>query len=192
VKWMEAEGLTLPEGKTKEDLIKEAGDLVDTGYQFAVEAGLVAHLVKSEVDLKTSFNGFRMFGKLDFLVDLDQGYFLFDGKGHQEKNADVNQLLYYGLQLHSTGKPLRGGGFIYWRYGYEPVDLSPKALKAFVEGPFQKGKAIFLKLAEGVEKLEATPSQKACFLCQYKSDCEMSVYRKGPITDFERGEVGLG
>lgn len=190
--WMEKERepLVLPDGVTKAQLVDEAKVLARSGFVGVKQSGMLDHRVRSELQVATTWQGFRMFGMHDFVVEKD-GYFLFDGKGNRETDAEPMQLLYYGLQLHSTGKPVRGGGFIYWRHGYQPVDLSPAKLKEFVEGPFQKGRKVFDLLRVGVEKLEATPSAKACFRCSYRNTCDESVYRRAPPTDYEAKDVGL-
>lgn len=100
-----------------------------------------------------------------------------DGKGHKLKNADPKQLLYYALILHASGKKILGGGFLYWRHGYEPVDMSPKALYDFTKTDFEKGKRIFLRLKEGWTTSRVPHPPRTASSSPWKKSCTDSAYR---------------
>lgn len=189
--WFKGENLLLPMDVTEDKFWEEVEIVTDQAFGYLSGMGLMNHKVKSEVKFPGIFDGFRMFGMLDFLVEVESGVFLYDGKGHKEENADKRQLLYYALALHGSGRNVRGGGFIYWRHGPRPVDLSPKALKDFAEGDLAKGREIFQRLRTGVSMLEATPSKEKCYFCNYKITCSESVFRKELNGEFGMGEVGM-
>jgi hypothetical protein len=132
-----------------------------------------------------------MFGMMDFITAADGGLYLFDGKGNAQTDADVRQLLYYGLILMASGKTVKGGGFLYWKHGLQKIDLSPSALKHFVDSEdYQKGVEVFRKLREGADKLAAIPSSSNCQYCEWKASCPVSHYKK-EFTDMEQSEVGF-
>lgn len=179
-KWAVDEGV-------EQDQLEEIQEQVLNGYGVMSTMGILNKNVRSEVKMMVTYAGFRMFGMLDFLVKDGEGYLLFDGKGNKERTADLNQLLYYGLMVHSAESKPVTGGFIYWRHGYEPVDMSPKALYDFTKGEFAEGRKVFEQLKIGVEgELEAKPSPKACNFCNWKKVCKKSAYFK------EAGEVLTG
>lgn len=183
-KWSKAEGLD-------ESFREEAIPQLTNGFEIFKSMGLLQYRVRSEVSMQVSYQGFRMFGMLDFLVEHDKKYRLFDGKGNSAQNADPNQLYYYGLMIHASNHSLIEGGFIYWKHGYKEIDLSPKALHGFVHGDFARGRKIFDRLKEGVAVLEATPSSKACNWCNWKDTCSESHYKK-ETTEVLTGIVEIG
>lgn len=179
-KWATDEGV-------EDNQMEEIEAQVVSGYETMSSMGILGKPVRSEVKMQVTYAGFRMFGMLDFLVKDGDGYLLYDGKGNAEKTADANQLLYYGLMVHSAESKPVTGGFIYWRHGFTPVDMSPKALYDFTKGEFAEGRKIFEMLKVGVEgELEAKPSSKACNFCNWKKVCKKSYYFK------EAGEVLIG
>jgi hypothetical protein len=183
-KWAEEEGV-------QADQEKEASELVAKGFAEFKTMGLLNKKVLSEVKLATQFQGFPMFGMLDFLVD--GPIELYDGKGHAEETADPRQLKYYGLQLHSVGKTVTKGGFVYWRHGYRPMDLSAKGLYEFIHGDFARGKKIFMRLREGVNVLESNPSSSNCNFCNWRKTCADSYYKKTDVEVYEGVQsVGFG
>lgn len=184
-KWAEKEGVD-PEQRP------DALEQVLKGLEIFREQKLLGHRIRSEVEMKVVFDGFRMFGMLDFLMETMNGAYLYDGKGNVSKNADPNQILYYGLMLHAARKKLIDGGFIYWRHGFERVPLDAKSLYDFVHGDFARGRKVFDLLKEGVNELEATPSNSSCYWCLWRKTCAHSVCKKDPSEVFEGiQEVGL-
>lgn len=157
---------------------EEAVAQIEQGFEIVAGQMVLDYQIRSEVAMQAVYAGFRMFGMIDFLVYLPKGILLWDGKGNAKEDADVRQLLYYGLMLHAAGEKVLGGGFLYWKHGYRPIDLSAKALYEFANGEFQVGRAVLAKLAEGVQKLEAHPSSGHCHFCLWRDTCEESFYKK--------------
>lgn len=185
-KWAKDEGVEL-------DFREEAIPQLELGFETFVKEKVMGYRIRSEVKMQVTFNGFRMFGMLDFLVGLPGGSILYDGKGNSAESADPNQILYYGLILHAANVKLLAGGFIYWKHGFRPVDVSPKGLYDFVHGDFARGRKVFELLKVGVDKLESKPSAKNCHFCNWKGNCADSYYRKesGPVLIGVQ-EVGFG
>lgn len=184
--------ISYPGGKNAGDFGEAVRKHVIQGYDEFERMGILAEKIESEVKWGSAFNGFRMFGLLDFVRRTKKGLFIYDGKGNAKKDADLRQLLYYALICHASGEKIAGGGLIYWQHSYEEVDLSPPALKEFVEGDFARGRAIFDKLKSGASKLMAQPAATRCHYCSWSSVCSDSLYRK-KVPDFiQVGEVSFG
>jgi hypothetical protein len=60
------------------------------------------------------------------------------------------------------------------------VEVSPEALKVFIEGDFARGREVFAKMNKG-EAMKADPSPTKCNFCSWRSDCKDSLYKKAPI-----------
>lgn len=181
---------TYPSGKSEVDLKSEARRHAQNGFDYFRQMGYLGRSIKSEVNHRAVFRSFRMFGKLDFLVDPDSDtVHLFDGKGNAQKNADERQLLYYALSLAAVGKKLGQSGFIYWQHGFVEVDVSPPALKRFVDEVFQPGRLVFEQLLRGVEDLPAKPEKSRCHFCNWKSVCPASPYRRPEVLDTNPAEI---
>lgn len=185
--WLVSEKLVLKNNSTDESFKADLQRVLAKAYEVVAQMKLLQYEVRSEVKLASVFMGFRMFGMLDFLVEVKDGVMLFDGKGHAEENADERQLLYYALALHAAQKRVLGGGFIYWQHKYRPLDLSPLRLKQFVDDEFAKGRRVFEQLKVGVLELPANPSSENCFFCNWKRTCDSSVYKKQDVEVLPEG-----
>lgn len=190
--WFEKEPLHLKESSSVEEVLEQTRKQLASAYDVCNSAGLLNKVVRSEVKWMSVFQGHRLFGMLDFVVGDGPEVELWDGKGYKEKNADPNQLLYYALAMHASGKRVVRGGFLYWMHGPEDVDLSTKELHKFVSDDFAKGMKVFTLLHRGVEKLEATPSEESCRFCPWKSTCEHSFFFKGELSVYGEQEVSFG
>lgn len=155
-----------------------ATDMVTQGYASLKQTNLLPNRVQSEYKLISSFQHIPLYGMVDFYLETPEGIYIYDGKGYKEENADPRQLLFYALGIVGQGKRIAGGGFIYWKQGYRPVDMSPSALYNFSHFEFSGPKEIILQLRKGVSSLPATPSSKSCCYCPWKKVCEDSYYYK--------------
>lgn len=171
--------ITYPRGKSEEDLVEDCRYQVGNGLEIFRTRKLLHKPMKSEIKWNSVFRGFRMFAMMDFKVALESGVGIYDGKGHVKKNANPDQLLYYALALIASGRKVVEAGLIYWNHGYEPVDVTPKAIREFVGEKLDKVSPIFKQLKAGVEILPATPSEEACAYCPWSEfSCEFSAKRK--------------
>ena len=128
---------------------------------------------------------------MDFYLSVPGGVGVYDGKGHIKKNANPGQVLYYALGLTASGRKVVDAGFIYWRHGFEPIDVSPAALRVFIEEQVEVVKPIFDQLKAGVETLPATPSKETCKWCPWKLSCLESAYRRPEVIDPTLEHVGF-
>lgn len=175
-KWMKDLGVTYVPGKDEEALRAEVVAHVMGGYLQFEKIKLLNKKVRSEVDWGATFRNLRLFGKMDFVYDSNPtSVYIFDGKGHKEKNADPRQLLFYALVAHASGKEVRGGGFLYWQHDFEKVDLSFPRIQEFIEGDFSKGSQYFHLLKTGVEVLPAQPESSKCWMCNWNRVCKSSA-----------------
>lgn len=163
-----------------EDMLEEGIEHAWNGVQLFAQRKLLDYSIRSEVPLQSVHRGFRLFGMLDFLVELPKGVCLYDGKGNAKPDADPKQILYYALTLHAAQKRILEAGFLYWRHGFVPVDVSPRALLEFIKTDYERALPIFEKLQKGVAVLEARPSNENCFFCPWKATCEFSAFKKAP------------
>lgn len=184
-------GTTFPEGKSDTDLDIMVREHTAKGLEHLREIGLLIRDVRSEVKWNSIFRGMRTFAMIDFLTEGPDGIEIYDGKGHQKEDANPDQLRYYALTIASSGRKMAKGGLIYWQHGYREVDLSPPAIKLFADTTIQKVQPLFRQLADGVEKLEATPSEKACGRCLWSQTCLSSAVRRPDVTNPITEEVGL-
>ena len=185
-----SEDVTYPAEINEDDLIASVQHEVKNGLEIFRSRRLLDKRIKSEVKWNAVFRGFRMFAMMDFLHS-SNGYAVYDGKGHKEMNADPDQLRYYALALIASGRKVREAGLIYWNHGYDPVDVSPAALRTFIDEKVNKAKPIFDQLKAGVETLPATPSDKACNWCSWKYSCEFSAKRRPEVPNPTTEEVGF-
>lgn len=171
------------DGGFDSSFLDEAALQLVSGLKTLEEMGKLHLQTRSEVKMQVQFNGFRMFGMLDFVTAGEGGSYLYDGKGNSREDADPNQIKYYALTLHAAGTKLLGGGFIYWKHGYREVDITAKGLHEFVHGDFARGRKVFARLAAGVDYLEANPTSKNCHYCNWRATCKESYYKKdsGPV-----------
>lgn len=192
-KYVQSINVTYPHNKTEEDLKTRAREQIMKGFGYMKGMGLTKLPVRSEVKLNGVFRGFRMFALVDFLREGKSGDYLFDGKGHANEDADPRQVVYYALNRAASGKKIAGGGLIYWNHGYRPVDLSPKALRDFIDNELATARPIFEKLKAGTnEELEAKPDEQKCRKCNWRNTCPFSLSRLPPMQEGLPDEVGFG
>lgn len=180
--------ITYPDDIVEEDLHANVRHEVANGLEIFRSHKILHKRIRSEVKWNAVFRGFRMFAMMDFKLSLPGGIGVYDGKGHKKKNADPNQLLYYALALIAGGKKVKEAGLIYWNHGYDPVNVSPKAIRVFIDEKLDKVRPIFEQLKAGVDVLSATPSDDACGYCPWKFSCEFSTKRRpevpSPTTEY--------
>lgn len=184
-----------PPEKTPETLHAEVRKDAMAGFALMEAEGLTKTKVESEIKWSSGFRGIRLYAQIDFTARSEKGLSLWDGKGHAKKDADPRQLLYYALAVASAGVRLDRGGFFYWKHGTVPIDVSPPAIKAFVEEHLDPLGDLFARLKTGIsEDLPTNPSPAACGRCQWKTNCPDSKYRRKEVTpeDLARTEVPFG
>lgn len=176
--------ISYPHNKTEEDFKEEVRAQTLTGFDILKDMKLTTFKVRSEVKLNGVFRGFRMFAMVDFLREGQSGDFLFDGKGHAREDADPRQVVYYALNRAASGRKIAGGGLIYWNHGFRKVDVSPAALKAFVENEFAEVRPIFDELKAGTNReFEARPEYEKCRKCNWRNICEHSAAARPPMQE---------
>lgn len=183
--------VTYPHDKTEFDLKADAKEEILLGFKVMEKMGLTKLACRSEVKLNGHFRGFRMFAMVDFLREGKSGDWLFDGKGYSKPNADARQVVYYALNRASSGRTIAGAGLIYWRHGLVPVDVSPKALREFADGPLAEVRPIFEQLRKGAKELPPKPSDSTCWSCRWKYVCEHSAVKRKPMDTTLPEEVGM-
>jgi len=192
-KTIDALQISYPHNKTEDDLKQAVRDQVTGGFRIMKDIGLTKLEVRSEVKMIGVFRGFRMFALVDFLREGTSGDFIFDGKGHAKKNADPRQVVYYALNRASSGRKIAGGGMIYWNHGFEKVDVSPAALRHFVDTDFTRVRPYFEMLDKGSEgPFPATPSAEKCKVCPWRNTCEFSMAKNPPQQFGVPTEIGFG
>lgn len=184
--------ISYPADKDLEILKKEIREQVLAGVELFRKDDLLHLPFDSEVKWRGTFRGMRTFAMIDFLGTEPKGLIVLDGKGHSKENADPNQVLYYVLTLASSGKNVTRAGLMYWRFATNWLDVSPAAIKAFVDGPFAEARPTLDRLRTGASDLPARPSKEKCGYCSWKRSCVDSAY-KPPLASFPPGteEVGL-
>jgi len=189
-KWYAARQITYPLGKSEDTLKEDVRAAVVRGWEIFTKLKLVNKPIRSEVKWTSTFRNMRLFALIDFVYEGSNSIYLFDGKGHAEKNADPRQLFFYALAVQSSNKTVGGGGFIYWKHDYEKLDLSPASIKEFVDGEFVEGRKVMEQLVRGVESLPAKPG-KACKFCNWKFVCPDSTELKPPADHTLPDQVGF-
>lgn len=190
--YIESLKVVYPYGKDRADLCAAVREQVTKGFLFMDKMGLTKYSVKSEVNWSSVFRGFRMFAKIDFLRHGSSGSYVFDGKGHKEMNADPRQVLYYCLSVAASGHKIAGGGIIYWRHGYKNLDVTPAALKRFIDGEFAEVRPLFEELKTGIQgPMEARPSKENCKFCKWRQVCPDSAVRRPPMKEDAPENVGF-
>lgn len=176
--YLQALKTTYPHNLDEEQLISRIREHTKSGFQIMNDIGITKHRIKSEVKWSSIFRGFRIFCMIDFLRETRQGVELYDGKGHAQKNADPRQILYYALAVAASGKAVNKAGLIYWQHGYEPVDVSPAAIKHFIDTDFKEGRQYFELLRKGTrETFEARPDKRRCRWCKWNQLCPESAVK---------------
>lgn len=184
--------ITYPPEKTEDDLLANVRHEVANGLEIFRTRKLIKKTMRSEVKWNSVFRGFRMFGMFDFYTHVTGGVAVYDGKGHAKKNANPDQVRYYALQLIASGRKVKDAGLIYWNHGYESVNVSPAAIRAFITAKVEKVRPIFEKLKGGVEELPATPSEEVCGFCSWKYSCRFSMKRRPEVPNPTMEDVGFG
>ena len=183
-----------PQGKTEEELKNDIRSQVSKGYDILKKMGVTTKPFDSEKKWNSVFRDFRMFAMIDFFLDQPTAR-LYDGKGNREMDADERQILYYALAVSASGRTIKDAGLIYWNYDYKPVDVSPKAIKEFIDGDFAEGKPYFDKLKKGLEPgelLEARPSSKTCGWCNWRHICPASAKLRPSMDTSLPEDAGFG
>lgn len=184
---------TYPHNLDEDELRKRIRAHTLKGFRIMNKMGMTKYKFRSEVKWSSVFRGFRMFCMIDFLREGRSGVYLFDGKGHGQMNADPRQVLYYALAVAASGHKIAGGGLIYWQHKYQPVDLSPAAIKHFIDTDFKQGRPYFEALQKGTQEVfETTPSKKICGRCRWKHVCEDSAVKLPAMRTDLPDVVGLG
>jgi len=174
-----------PHGKTEDDLKKQIRKQVVQGWAYMDAAGILRKRIRSEVKWRAVFRGIKLFCLIDFLTEERGRTFLWDGKGHAKEDADPRQLVLYALALGASGKKIGGGGLIYWNHGIRPVDMSPRAIRNFIDEDFARVQPIFNLLRQGTNQtLEARPTPTKCNRCAWKSRCPASPYYRPQRDDY--------
>lgn len=181
-----------PWEKNEADLDQQVKDQVAKGLETFRRMGMLDLKVQAEVMVNATFRGFRIFALIDFLRYGKSGAFIFDGKGHREENADPNQVRYYALALAALDRKIAGGGFVYWDHGFRSIDLSPSAIREFIDNTLDPVRPIFEKLKKGTDDLPPDPSLEKCKKCTWKATCDASMYKKEDVKNPSMDEVDLG
>jgi len=181
--WYALRAIVPPFGLTMDDFDRELKEQMVGGRKVLHAAGLLDKPLRSEQKYVGRFRDIGLFAVIDFINEEGQSVGIFDGKGHQKKNADPNQVKHYALTVASTGKTVARGALLYWRFGeegYVDVPVQPKDLKQFVEEVLETAAPTIKALKDGVQLLPTKPGNH-CFFCDWKNTCEDSTTRKDPV-----------
>lgn len=162
------------------------------GFESMRNIGLTKLKVTSEVKVNAVMGGFRIFALIDFLRYGRSGIYIFDGKGHHEENADPDQVRYYATAFAAQGRKVAGGGLIYWEHGHRNVDVSPEAIRDFINRRIDPYREVFTALKKGTNDLPPSPEAERCKRCPWRSICDKSPHYKDPNQTYESGEVNFG
>lgn len=190
-RWKRAQDeTTYPYEKTQTMLEAEILRQAKQGFLLFKTTGLLERKIRSEVKYAAVFRGMRMFCMIDFLIGEGQEFEVYDGKGHAKEDADPRQILYYALALIASGRHVRRAGLIYWNFGLTEVNVSPEAMRQFIDGDLVRGRAVMDSIKHGTaEELEAKPEPAKCGKCGWKSRCPASPYRRKEVLNTAGGEV---
>lgn len=129
---------------------------------------------RSEITLKIKTKqGFAINGRLDFIHTdpKSKTSMVIDGKGTNKlgKNIDKNQIYFYNLLyfLHYKALPLESGIFYYRFNIFDPIEVTMETLNEF-----RAIVSVDLGRIANEEEYKATPSNKSCKYCLYKTVCE--------------------
>jgi len=138
--------------------------------------------VRSELPVRSSFRGLRVFAWADFVPNWpNRDIELWDGKNNKRMDADPRQLYWYAMVLMSKGHNITRGGFIYTKHGKSvEVDLSPPKIMEFINTDFERGRKYFDQLQEGITAFPPQPSKKTCKWCSWRRSCTASPYYAEP------------
>jgi len=191
-KWRTEMEITYPPTKTENDLYLMVMNDVIGGFREMVRMNMLTKPVESERKWGATFRGFRTYAQMDFCWEGESGWWILDGKGHKNTNADPRQIQYYALTLVASSKKIAGGGLLYWKHGIKPVKVDPTALKKFVDEDFTPAAEVFARLKMGTDDLPANPSPKNCGYCGWRTVCDQSYYKKDRQDVREPGLVTFG
>lgn len=183
-----------PPDKGVAELKAEIQEDVLKGFELMSQEGIVTQAVASEQKWTAQFRNIRLYAQIDFQFYKDGAINIFDGKGHQQKNADERQLKTYGLVVAAAGQKLGRGAFLYWKHDSVDVDISPAGIKKFIEEDLDPVMPVLLRLKNGLEHDEVLPhkpSPENCFHCGWRTSCEHSAYKKEPVEDTTPTQVGF-
>lgn len=183
---------TYPRGKSEGTLRQLITSAAASGRQALFDAGLLEKAVRSEVPTPGEVDGFPVFSLIDFLVETPQGDYIYDGKVNAAATADPRQLWYAAL---ARGRPVLGGGFVYWRLGkFVPVPMGADAVEKFRRGEFAEGRERWEPvMGPGVEELDPTPKFSSCRWCAWNGKCASAqTSKQKPINYDLPEEIGWG
>lgn len=173
------EELTYPDEKDFETFKQDVADHMRKGFLLFAMHGVLTQTVDSEKKWNSVFRGMRTFAMIDFQYNSPAGLWIYDGKGHTRKDADPRQVKYYALSVAAAGNKLAGAGFLYWNHDFEEIDVSPMALREFIETELEPVLPLMKKLRDGTsETLEPKPSPTNCNFCNWRQVCEHSTYKR--------------
>lgn len=139
---------------------------------------LLGSYAKSEVALELKEEGFHIHGIVDFIIDTkEHGLIILDGKNSKRKGkyTSVDQLYWYAILVHRATSRLPDKiSFLYWRFPYKEgedtgVSWIPFSMEKMKEVE-ERAKKVYSSIM--AMQFQATPSDKACFFCPYKKDCD--------------------
>lgn len=171
-------GTTYPAGKTELDLHLAVRKHVTMGTEMMRARNILTKDIVSEVKDVGILRGTRAYMQVDFIVADHREATILDGKGTIAANADERQLKMYAAIMMSKGILVKDAAFLYWGLGeYKQVDVSPAAVKKFLDEDWAEALRLALPLQAGVDTLEAKPSKDECWQCDWKKSCPDSLYK---------------
>lgn len=178
---------------SRERFRDEIYEMAWNGFQFLQEADLLRTNFQCEKGWPAVFRNHKMYGMLDFYAEESDGVILLDGKATKEMNADPRQILYYALMIAATGKKIKRAGFLYYRFGLDPIDCSPPALRKFIDEDFARGRKIFDQLRGGTNEFIPHPEKLTCKWCNWNGRCKFNFKGEPPPLPerYDIGEVDL-
>lgn len=183
---------TYPAGKTDKDFETDVRNDAVQGFELFQKTGLLEKPLRAEQKWWGAFRGIRIFAMVDFDLLTPDGWEIYDGKGYTRMNADPRQLKHYALTLVASGQKVSKSGLLYWKHGLDPVDVSPPALKQFIDTDFAQALPTLQALKRGIsEDLPATPGTH-CGRCFHRAICPVSEYYKPPLDDLGEKQVTFG
>lgn len=191
--FVKAANPSYPMNKNYAILLQEIREDLLSGFKVLEDMKLLKKNIRSEVKWNGVFRGLRLFAMIDFVQNTGQNSVgIYDGKGSAKPNADPKQVLHYALNVAASGVKLTKSGLIYWKHGFHEVDVSPKALKAYVDEDVNRVRPLFEELKHGFSgEMDTNPSSENCKYCLRKSACKDSYYYKEPQDVREPGKVSF-
>lgn len=191
--WWTEKTIEYPHHLKEEDFKKSVDGQLEKALEALEAANMMGLPLQSEKIWSAMWGGIRTFAKLDFQYVNGNKVRFWDGKGYAKMNADPRQLLWYGVSLMASNLCLEEAGFLYWKHGeYKEVDVSPAALKEFVDEHVRPVLPMLVKLRTGMDEFKATPSKEACFWCNWRNTCPFSAVKQVEADLTGPPEVGFG